>query len=326
MADRARPVSDHDLRVLIVGQWLMYRDNSGTLLGQLVFEESGTIRGGAPNERFWLLDGRTLVIFSEEFRPTTICEIDIDRFCLYREISGRYQFPFEGRTDVIHIFRKLGARLRTHTGPLPLVTSDIDEARRMDEDRQDFSFLLHPAEVVRSAYNSSSAYRGSMVPEHRTYVFAQEYEAGPVFFHVLSNATLINGVVVLTKHSVPLFETTYQADLRTGNFARRAFEHGEDVCLDTPFVMRYETRPTLLMNTLGGNFGHWHTQSLPNSRCLRIFPASWVKPRGISSSASRTGCVLKRFGKSRSRGSAAAPCRCSIPGLAIRARGSCFAS
>lgn len=255
---------------LIAGNWWLYRDTIDCPLYAVTFQADGRITGGSVNEAFWILDGNTVAILDASYHPTTICRIDWLRLVDERRMEGRFLREHAGRSDILHVFRKVGQQHATWSGPLPVSTTDVDEAVRLYRSDEDFTFILEPEGDVVSRHADGSSYRGRLVHGTDHPVFEQAYRQDPVFVHVLNDATLIDGVVAASRSGTPFYETTYQAGLRTAPLANLVMERDDQVFFDATVTTRFESAPALLLNTLVGNFGHWHVQSLPNLMVLDV--------------------------------------------------------
>lgn len=95
------------------------------------------------------------------------------------------------------------------------------------------------------------------------------YRSEPLYYQVLHDAVIVSGVGVIDRGGRALYDTIYQAGLRTryDPFPLLVAEGAGDsgLCLYGGDVGSRHRIPgtVLLLNTLRGNYGHWMVQSAP---------------------------------------------------------------
>lgn len=261
---------DEALREFVIGNWQLYKNNLDTPHSVLHFDYSGNISGCTNNEVFWEFSDEHLQILNRD-RCTTTLIARSDIAVEQERMQGRFLGVYQGNNNISHIFRKVGLFHKSHEAFLSVATSDVDEAVELYRTNIDFTFIISDGITVQSPFHKDSQYVGNCVPDYREYVFDDHYQESPTFIHVLNNAKLVGGVVVVTADGVPVHETTYQAELRSRNFVRCMRDTNEGIYLNIPECYRIEDHPALLLNTLGDNYGHWHVQSLPNLTFVEKF-------------------------------------------------------
>lgn len=95
------------LRQHLIGTWQSFRDSLAAPLGILELDGAGHVIGGGSSARFWLLDGRRLVILSESYVPTTDCPLAPEAFFSSNLIEGRFLLGHEAGLDGKHLLRKV---------------------------------------------------------------------------------------------------------------------------------------------------------------------------------------------------------------------------
>ena len=87
--------------------------------------------------------------------------------------------------------------------------------------------------------------------------------------HVLHGCDLVGGTVVFDRFGLPLWDTTYQAELRSraSNVSMLEDDLTRTLVSNAYAVDQYISGTAVLFSTLNGNYGHWHTQS---ATCIGI--------------------------------------------------------
>ena len=114
--------------------------------------------------------------------------------------------------------------------------------------------------------------------------FQASYAADPVFIHFLHNAELINGNVVVRNDGVVVGETTYFSQQKGGSFGPATWAQMHEACIPVsrPSV-HHGKRPYFLLNTLEGNYGHWHLQTLSNVNAYKLASGLFEEKLGLLS-------------------------------------------
>lgn len=174
-----------------------------------------------------------------------------------------------------HILRPLGNFAPFMRGPLANSTSNYDELKTATHRGEDFSFIVAPQTTVVTPSRGLWLDGCTNLPGRAQLFLANNYVGDEVFFHVLFDAVLYNGMLVQSSGGEAVYETCYQTELRSRYLKYAAFENDSGVFFPRFDDVKNKSGAWFLLNNMLGNFGHFHIQSLSTigilDQCRTLF-------------------------------------------------------
>lgn len=243
--------------------WILFKDHLNNPWRRLIFTPDGAIQGGTATEARWQLsDG----IFSIATSTGVLA-------ACFDVLAAKNPMHLEGadpQTGSRYLLRRTGFLTPTRTGPYGTPTTTDQSFYTAFLSGEDFSHRAFPSGHVGPARPTSFHFdTGSAAVDltaHQHFDPFPRYAAPAAHFHVLHECDLVGGTVVVDRDGRPLFDTTYQAELRSRRAASSICEVDDRSAVLMNRYLPDETIPgtTIAFNTLWDNFGHWHTQALPS--------------------------------------------------------------